>query len=590
MSASRLLLVVVALVAALAGAAQVAVQDDAVLRAMSAELDRARGLSMVSLESPYYIEYGIHDSNAVSASATLGALIDARENHQRLPVIRVRVGDYQSDSGNYIYSGASAGARYALGPLPVEDNELALRRYFWLATDMAYKSALEVIARKRAALRNLTVTDQTPDFAKAEPVTLILPPGRQTIDPEVWKTRIRGLSALFSNHPRIVASGVEFDAVQGFFYFMNSEGTRVRIPEDAVELRVRANALAPDGMLMRDSADFLVLNVNDMPAEAELRRGTETVAANLDALVQAPVGESYVGPVLFEPMAAAQLLADLFGRNLAERRRPVSEPGRALSFAESDFQGRVGARVMPEWMDVVDDPTAKEWNGHPLFGHYLIDLEGVVPKPMVIVEKGVLKTLLATRQPVKGHEQSDGRARLFGNFGANAASFGNLLVRAAEVSTLPELKQKLMALAQQRGKSYGLIVRKMDFPSTASSGEYQRIATRLAQDGGPGRMVSLPLLVYRAYPDGREELVRGLRFRGASTRSLRDILAAGGDPVVFNYLENGAPFAISGATSFVAETSVVAPGLLFEELQLETSEEVLPKLPIVPPPPLASAL
>ena len=40
------------------------------------------------------------------------------------------------------------------------------------------------------------------------------------------------------------------------------------------------------------------------------------------------------------------------------------------------------------------------------------------------------------------------------------------------------------------------------------------------------RPVSPPVLVYRVYPDGREELVRGLRFRGVSTRSLRDILAA----------------------------------------------------------------
>jgi hypothetical protein len=129
----------------------------------------------------------------------------------------------------------------------------------------------------------------------------------------------------------------------------------------------------------------------------------------------------------------------------------------------------------------------------------------------------------------------------------------------------------------------------MDFPSTASGSELQRIAARMAQDGGAGRMVSLPLLVYRVYPDGREELLRGMRLKGVSTRSLRDILAAGGDPVVFDYLENGAPFAVSGAASFVAESSIVAPGLLFEELQLERSEEELPKLPIVPPPPLTAA-
>jgi hypothetical protein len=143
-----------------------------------------------------------------------------------------------------------------------------------------------------------------------------------------------------------------------------------------------------------------------------------------------------------------------------------------------------------------------------------------------------------------------------------------------------------MDLCRQRGKPYGLLVRKMDFPSSAPMAAVRRLIESMAQDGGGGRPVSVPILAYRVYSDGREELVRGLRFKGLSTRSLRDIVAAGGEPVVFDYLENGAPFAVMGAASFVAESSIIAPGVLFEELQLERSEQELPKLPIVAPPPL----
>ena len=580
------LLLLLLCVWALAGAAQAPVQDDALLRAMRAEVDRARDLRVVSLEPPYYIEYSVYDSRLLSIAATLGALDGVRDEHGRLPRIRVRVGDYKFDNGNYIYSDSLLAARYALGPFPIDSHELALRQYFWLATDVAYKSALQAIARKQAALRNLTVTDQISDFAKAAPITLVLPASRQAIDQEVWKTRVRSLSALFAAYPLVSASVAEFQSSQGSFYFVNSEGSTVRVPEDTVSFHVRATALAPDGMLLRDSTSILAHDLGNLPAEPELRRATEAVAENLTALARAPLGESYTGPVMFEPLAAAQLLADLFGRNLGQRRRPVTEPGRALSFTESEFEGRVGSRILPDWMDIVDDPTAKEWNGRPLFGDYLVDLEGVTPAPLVIVEKGTLRNMLATRQPVKGHEESNGRARLFANFGANAPAFGNLIVRATGTSTLAELKQKLIDLCRQGNKPYGLLIRKMDFPSTASGGEYRRIAARMAQDGGAGRMVSLPLLLYRVYPDGREELVRGLRLKGTSTRSLRDIVAAGGDPALFDYQENGWPFAVSGAASFVAECSVVAPGLLFEELQLERWEEEMPKLPIVPPPPL----
>jgi hypothetical protein len=583
-----LLLLLCALVST-GASAQAPVQDDALLRAMHAELGRARDLRLVNLEPPYYIEYTVDDVRLLSISGSLGALAAVQEVSNRSPRIRVRVGDYKFDNGNYIYSDAVAAGRYALGPLPIDSHELALRQYFWLATDVAYKSALQSMALKQAALRNITVTDQLPDFAKASPTTLVLPTSLKALDREAWKTRVRNLSALFAAYPQMLTSGVEFQSVQGSFYLVNSEGTTVRVPESSVRLHVRASALAPDGMTLRDSTSILALDPANLPAEPELRRAIESVAENLAALVRAPVGESFTGPVMFEPLAAAQLLADLFGRNLGLRRRPVSEPGRTLSIADSEFEGRVGSRILPDWMDVVDDPTLTEWNGRPLFGNYLVDLEGVAPAPLAIVEKGILRTLLTTRQPVKGYEASNGRARLYASFGANGPAFGNLIVRATGASTQAELKQKLIDLCRQRNLPYAILIRKMDFPSTASMSEYQRIAAKMAQDGGTGRMVSLPLLVYRVYPDGREELVRGLRLKGVTTRSLRDVLAAGGDPVVFNYQENGAPFALWGASYFVAECSVVAPGLLFEELQLEKSEEELPKLPIVPPPPLTAA-
>jgi TldD protein len=111
----------------------------------------------------------------------------------------------------------------------------------------------------------------------------------------------------------------------------------------------------------------------------------------------------------------------------------------------------------------------------------------------------------------------------------------------------------------------------------------------MAQDGATARPVSLPLLAYRVYPDGREELVRGLRFKDLTVRSLRDIIAAGGEPARFDFLENGATFALLGAGSFVAESSVISPGILFEELQLVKAQDEWPKLPIVAPPSLAAA-
>jgi hypothetical protein len=557
--------------------------DDAVLRAMRDELQRSRALKIVNLDPPYFISYAIDDGDAFLASATLGGLVSADRRRFRSPQVQVRVGDYKFDNTNYVGSGLPFGGRYNIEQFPLDNDYGVLRRLLWLATDQAYKAAVEAIARKRAALRNVTVTEQLADFARAQPTRLILDPPRGEIDEEELKKRVRKLSAIFAAYPDLHASGLEFQAIRSVRYLVTSEGTEVRLPENLAFLRARVYSQAPDGMLLRDAVTFHALDFGAMPSDLEITRGLRELAENVTALTKAPFADSYVGPVLFEGDAAGQLFAELLGRNLALNRRPVMEPGRGGYWPASELEGRQGSRILPEWMDVVDDPTQKEWRGRTLFGFYPIDQEGVVPQPLTLVEKGVLKNFLLTRQPVKGYEGSNGRARMPGNFGACTAGFGNLFVRASETAPLPALRKRMMEMCQARSKPYGIIVRKMDFPSSASFDEVRRLLTAMGRSGGT-QPVSQPVLVYRVYPDGREELVRGLRFRGLTTRSLKDILGASDESHLFEFLNNPAPFALMGASNFVSETAVIAPSVLIDDLELQKFDEELPKLPIVPAP------
>ena len=570
--------------AALAASAQ-APAPDPLLQAMRDELDRSRKLTVPNLEAPYFIEYLIEESDNFSVSASLGGLLSRNRNRMRLPEVRVRVGDYKFDNTNYVGAGMQFGTRYDLAGFPRENSYPVLRRYLWLATDSAYKSGVEAISRKRAALRNVQVGDQLNDFAHAAPVQRVEALSRLAVDEEAWAARVRSLSAIFAQHPDILTSSVDFQSGAGGFYLVNSEGTEVRAPESLSYLTARAVAQAGDGMTVRGAATFHSLDVTRMPTDAELQRGVTALAENVSALARAPKGEDYAGPVLFEGMAGPQIFAEVLGRNLALTRRPVMEPGRPGSFAASDLEGRVGSRVLPEWFDVVDDPTQKEWRGRPLFGSYGVDREGAIPGPLRLVEKGVLKTFLLTRQPLRGFEGSNGRARMPGGFGAATAGFGNLFVSATETSPVSELKKRLIEMCRARNKPYGIIVRQMDFPSSASIDEVRRILSG-SQSGG-SRPVSAPLLVYKLFPDGREELVRGVRFRGLSVRSLKDILAAGDDSVTFEFLDNPAPFALMGAGGFVSETSVVAPSILVDDLELRPVDDEAPKAPVAPAPEMA---
>jgi predicted Zn-dependent protease len=352
------------------------------------------------------------------------------------------------------------------------------------------------------------------------------------------------------------------------------------VPESVAVLRIRATVRAADGALLRDATHWAAPAASGLPGDAELTRGATTLAQNLVALARAPKGEDYSGPVLFEGAAGAQIMAEVLGRNLGVARRPVMDAGRGGNMPPGELEGRIGARVLPESFDVLDDPGQKQWRGRPLFGSYEVDREAVPARPIRLVEKGVLKSYLLTRQPVRGFEGSNGRARLPGPFGAAAPSFGNLFVASSEAMPPADLKKKLIQLCEARNQPYGILVRKMDFPSTAPLEEARRTLTA-AQGGRP---VSMPVLVYRVYRDGREELVRGLRFRGLNARSLKDIVAAGDDASAFEYMENTAPFALVGAASFTTEVSVIAPSLLVDDLELHPVEDETPRLPVAPPP------
>jgi TldD protein len=578
----RLWLTAVALLAAVPLLAQ---EADLILRAMQDEMVRTRKLRLISLAQPYYVEYALHDAANVSTTATLGALVNSRRARFRLPRIQVRVGDYSFDNTNYVGSDLYSGTRWDVDEFPLDNSYPVLRQHLWLATDGAYKAAVEAFSMKKAALRNVSVSQDLADFWRVEPLAMLTDARPQSIDDAAWAAGVRRLSGLLLSYPALKSSSVSFEAGEGLLYLLTSEGTRVRIAEGSGVVRVRATAQAPDGMPLRDAAFYYAFDPEQLPPDAELERGVRQVGDNLTALANAPAGEAYSGPVLFEGVAAGQLLAQLLGRNVVFPRRPVSPPGRPLPFLSSELETRLGLRIMPEWIDVVDDASQAEWHGRRLFGHYPVDLEGVAPRPVVLVEKGVLKGALLTRQPIKGQDGSNGHARLPGPFGAKAAGIGNLFVRAASGTSSAGLKQKLIEMCRTSNKPYGLIVRKLDYPSSASFDEVRRVLAGMAQDGA--RPVSPPILVYRVYPDGREELVRGLRFRGMNARSLKDIAAASDETFVFDFYDSTAPFALVGAAGFVSEASVIAPSLLIDDVELERGSEELPKPPIVPAPALA---
>ncbi|HEV1285463.1 MAG TPA: metallopeptidase TldD-related protein [Bryobacteraceae bacterium] len=560
--------------------------DDVVLRAMREELERSRELRVVGGgdDAPYFFSYDLTDTNQFQVAAVLGSPISVSRVHFRAPQIDVRVGSYDFDDTGHIFSGRYTGARYDTS-FPLDDDYNALRDALWLSTDAAYKTAVESMSRKRAALNAAAAQTETlPDFSRVEPAKNLAKITRRKVDDAAWTGRAVKLSALFGSVPEVIASGLDLQILDGVTYLLTNEGTAIRYDDSLTRLFARAEGQAADGMMVRDAVSFQALDSDKLPPDAEVHKGLMAVAENVRALAHAPLGESFSGPTLFEPEAAAQLFAQLLGDNLRAPRKPLAEPGRNVNFIPSELDTKIGSRILPDWMDIVDDPTQTAWNGKPLVGFYQWDLEGVPGKPVSVVEKGVLKSFLTTRQPLKSSAASNGHARLGGSYGARSGAISNLFVKTSQSEPLTDLKKKLIDMCKERNKPYGMLVRKMDYPFSAGRSEIQSLAQSGSQSGGSVRPISPPVLVYRVYADGREELVRGLRFRGVSTRSLRDLVGASKEIVLFDYVNNGAPLAMLGGGGLLAPTAIVSPALLFEEIEFELPQEQLPKLPVVPAP------
>ncbi|HKR93963.1 MAG TPA: peptidase U62, partial [Candidatus Angelobacter sp.] len=133
---------------------------DPVLKAMIAELKRSQEkLQLGQMQRPYYIDYQVTELQDSTADATLGALRTNQVNVGRLVRVVVRIGDYKQDS----YFGEGTGA---VEVMPTDDQELALRRQLWLATDKAYKAALTGFTEKQAALKNVETENDLVDFSQ----------------------------------------------------------------------------------------------------------------------------------------------------------------------------------------------------------------------------------------------------------------------------------------------------------------------------------------------------------------------------------------------------------------------------------------
>jgi predicted Zn-dependent protease len=523
-----------------------------VLGALKEELRRSMtNLQMKNEPKPYFASYTVVDATENSFEATLGALVEHRTARARILRTDVRVGDYAFDSSRFFASGiGGAMGSYAL--VPTDDNDAALRRHAWLLTDAAYKTAVEVFSRKKAAFQNRNDTEPVPDFTKVPAVERLEPVRPAASAPPDWEEAVKALSAMFAR-PEVVASDVSLGLSDGTRSFVSSEGSSIVDPVGVAVFRAGLTMLADDGMAVRDAV-ALVEPPSGLPARAELTARATKLLSDLLVTRAAKVGEDYSGPVLLENEAATTLVAQSLVPFFLARRAPDSDDGRGNpSQATTPYLTRIGNRVLPESFTVKDTPSVTLWGTRAVGGAYTIDDEGVKAEDVTLVSGGRLKTLLTTRTPHKVLPVSNGHAR------GGGPQAGVFQIESADAVPLSALEEKYLEVLKTQGRPFGYILR------------------RLASVGGRGTLQITSAV--KVTPDGREEPVRGLSIGTVTHYTFRDILAASTERNLFTYAAPGGTMA-----AVPTMVSVIAPSLIVEELEIQKNKEPLQKRPLVPSP------
>jgi TldD protein len=541
---------------------------ESLLEAMAAELTRnQQQLRLQSYEPPYFMSYQLKEYDQRTISARYGALFVDHSQRDRRVAVDVRVGSYEFDSSvpeelDFILS-TKGTSYFARSDGPIDDSAVALRTSLWLLTDEKYKSALAQFLKKKGE-DVYTVEDpkRPPSFSREKPSTYVQPPVAFPFDRERWRRVAREISARFTAYPEIFDSDVRISADKMVRVFVSTEGSRIVTESTLYGLHIAAVARAEDGQLLDNLRTFYAPTEAGMPTEAELAEAADRIISELLALRQAPAIDPYSGPAILAPEAAGVLFHETVGHRLEGHRQSDDREGKT-------FRGQEGKQVLPSFISIYDDPSMRAVNGAPLNGYYLFDEEGVRGQRVTLVEKGVLKNYLLSRQPVEGFPQSNGHGRSQGTR-RPVARMANLIIESSKQVSDEELKRMLIAEAKRQGKPYGLIIRDITGGNTnTSSYGYQAFK-------------GVPRMVYRVdVRDGKETLVRGVEIIGTPLSAVNRLMATGKKPGIFN--------GHCGAESGNVPVSTVAPAVLLQEIELQRTMEGKDRPPILISPAASSS-
>lgn len=533
--------------------------SDVVINALVDEMQRTKSkLQTGSHPLPYFVSYSVKEIDEAEMSSVLGADADINRARTRMITPSIRLGDHKLDS-----SLLSTHHNYRVQEMPTDDDYAAIRRSAWLASDNAYTFAITTFEWKKAYLRRVSVPNRLTDLSEEKPVVSILPKTKLSFDEDRWRNTLKSLSAKFRDYPSLQSSKVSLVARVVTNWIVNTDGTRIRQSKPLYGVRFYAATQANDGAEIAHYDVAVATDESDLPDDNELGKVLERVASNAVAMQNAVPAEEYTGPVLFKGQAAAKFISQVLAPNfgLTEDFLGDREKWR------NPLKNAIGRRILPDYIDVIDNPTMEKYGNTSLIGGYKFDDDGVPAQKITIVKDGKLKEVCRSRVPVRTGDHSNGHS--MGGLGVH-----NILeIVSHKTVSEEEMQERMESLAKDAGLDHVLVIEKLVDSYHLSESPDLENKTYTYDTPSYSSSPDDPVIAYKLYFDGRKEYVRGFEFNYVSLRSFRDIQAVGDD---------AAPYLVEPVD--LRARHMITPSYLVGELDLRPEKAEFTAPPTVPSP------
>ncbi|HZU28614.1 MAG TPA: metallopeptidase TldD-related protein [Bryobacteraceae bacterium] len=506
--------------------------------------------------APYFIAYAVEDAQVEAINATAGVVSAKAGNRQRTLTVTVRVGDRKFDNYHMIDGERPRFTRAA--PIPLDDLAAPIQRVAWLETDRCWRAGAERYTQVKSRAQTAAASeDDSDDFSVEEPAVYNQPPPQLRFSADAWTPRLKKVSAELAHSPDVLNSDVSLVTERETRYLITTDGARIVHGATTARLVMICRGKAADGMDLETDRTFEATSPDKLPNVETLVSAAAGVRGDLSNLISAPYTDPYVGPAILSGRAAGVFFHEIFGHRVEGQRQKDQAEGQT-------FTRSVGQPVLPPFLSVVFDPTRRDYDGTDLSGWYEYDDQGVKARPVTVVDKGILRTFLMSRTPIKGFDHSNGHGRAQAGL-EPVGRQSNLIVESSKSVSDRELRKMLIDEIKRQNKPYGLYFRDITGGRTQTG------------RGGLQAFTVIPQVVYRVYADGRpDQLVRGVDIVGTPLASFAKIMATSDHAEVFN--------GICGAESGSVPVSAISPALLISDIEVQKKERGRDRPPFLQPP------